>query len=371
MTLDEPSPVDLPSCQLENDIRDAAKRSLARRRPILHHLNADTSWLLQIPRPALPTAGRAYFNILIDPWFKGPQADVASWFSQQSHAIASAVGSIAEVEELILRVEKLLASDSLSDINEELGASVIDAIVISHEFTDHCHMETLLEAHSDVTIFASPEAARLIRSWNHFRTIREMPVFAGRGSDWRKISMPPLPRWVGISRLQSDGDFVYYHSAVLVSFLPFRSSSAVSNNTKDGTDTGDPAECVIYTPHGIHPDAVSPVAAAFPPLRPLAFCHGLHDVRLSKAQQLNLGGHNGLAVQRILKAKYWVATHDEIKKGGGIVAWFLRRKIISLKEALDEEAERLKADPKNAELSVILEDNNFRVVANGESIVLE
>lgn len=78
-----------------------------------------------------------------------------------------------------------------------------------------------------------------------------------------------------------------------------------------------------------------------------------------------------MAVQRILKAKYWVATHDEIKKGGGIVARFLRRKIISLKEALDEEAERLKADPKNAELSVILEDNNFRVVANGESIILE
>jgi len=370
MTLDEPSPVDLPSRQLENDIKDAAKRSLARHRPILHHLNADTSWLLQIPRPALPTAGRAYFNILIDPWFKGPQADVASWFSQQSHAIASAVGSIAEVEELILRVENAFAGDSFSDINEELGASVIDALVISHEFTDHCHMETLLEAHPDVAIFASPEAARLIRSWNHFRTIRETPVFAGRGFDWRTMSLPPLPPWVGISRLQSDGDFVYYHSAVLVSFLSSRPSSAVSN-TKGGLDTGDPAECVIYTPHGIHPDAVSPVAAAFPPLRPLAFCHGLHDVRLSKAQQLNLGGHNGLAVQRILKAKYWVATHDDIKKGGGIVAWFLQRKVISLEEALNEEAERLKAEPKNGELSVILEDTNFRAVANGESIVLE
>lgn len=78
-----------------------------------------------------------------------------------------------------------------------------------------------------------------------------------------------------------------------------------------------------------------------------------------------------MAAQRILKSRYWVATHDEIKKGGGIVAWFLQRKIISLEDALNEEAERLKAQSGNGELSLTMEDAHFRLVENGESIVLE
>jgi len=369
MTIDESSPADLASWQLESDIKDATRRSLSRHRPILHHLNADTSWLLQIPRPAFSTPGRAYFNILIDPWFKGPQADVASWFSQQTHAIASAIQSIAEVEELILRVENAIGSPF--GIQEELGASAIDAIAISHEFTDHCHMETLLEVRPDVAVFASPEAAKLITSWNHFDSVHETPVFAGRGFDWHRTSIRPLPHWVGISRLQSDGDFVYYHSALLVSFHSSEVAYEPVSGTRDSLDPGGPAECVIYTPHGIHPEAALPVLAASPALRPLALCHGMHDVRLSKAQQLNLGGHNGLAAQRILKSRYWVATHDEIKKGGGIVAWFLQRKIISLEDALNEEAERLKAQSGNGELSLTMEDAHFRLVENGESIVLE
>lgn len=356
-----------PSWQLENDLQDAAKRTLADRRPILHHLNADTSWLLQIPRPPIAQFQRPYFNILIDPWFAGPQTDVANWFSQQWHAEASAVGSIAEAEQLISRIEDLCSNSA--EIKEEPGTGVIDAIAISHEFTDHCHKETLLEVHPNVPVFAPPEAAKLVRSWNHFRTVHETPAFSGKGLDWRSTSISPLPKWVGISRLQVESDFIYYHSALLIAFDHSIGTGATPGR-KDSPDPEAFADCVVYTPHGIHPSAASPVVEASPPVRPLAFIHGLHDVRLSKAQQLNLGAHNGLAAQRILKAKYWLATHDEVKKGGGIVGWFLQRKVISIEEALKEEARREKA-VSGGEMRLISEETNFKAVGNGGSIVLE
>lgn len=152
--------MDAPSAQLHLEIRDAVVRALATRRPLLHHLNADTSWLLQIPRPAsaIKHGSRVYYNILIDPWFVGGQSDVARWFSQQFHAIESAVKSVAEVEELARQIEILAGGLRLGRKENRKGAekqTFIDAVAISHEFTDHCHKETLLEVHPDVPVFAT------------------------------------------------------------------------------------------------------------------------------------------------------------------------------------------------------------------------
>jgi hypothetical protein len=154
--------MDAPSAQLHLEIRDSVVRSLATRRPLLHHLNADTSWLLQVPRPAsaIKHGSRIYYNILIDPWFVGGQSDVARWFSQQWHATESAVKSIAEVEELIRQIEILVGGLRLGKGRQRNGEmaveeTLIDAVAISHEFTDHCHKDTLLEVHKDVPVFAT------------------------------------------------------------------------------------------------------------------------------------------------------------------------------------------------------------------------
>jgi hypothetical protein len=154
-------PLDAPSLQLHLEIRDAVVKALATRRPLLHHLNDDTSWLLQVPRPAnaVKHGGRIYYNILIDPWFVGGQSDVARWFSQQWHATESAVQDIGQVEELARQVEILAGGFRLGkrkrreeEVEEE---SFVDVVAISHEFTDHCHKETLLEVHRDVPVFAT------------------------------------------------------------------------------------------------------------------------------------------------------------------------------------------------------------------------
>lgn len=294
--------MDAPSLQLNLEIRDAVVKALATRRPILHHLNADTSWLLQIPRPAnaIKHGSRIYFNVLIDPWFVGGQSDVAKWFSQQFHAIDSAVKSVAEVDELARQVEILAGGMRLASSARKTKATpaaqvetFVDAVAISHEFTDHCHKDTLLEVHRNVPVFATEQAASLVSAWGHFRTVVTTPTFKDN-ADWHDYSLSPLPSWLGISRLTADKDALFYHSALLITFAthPFLSNSTPKKRSSlsiygDGAEDmassilSEAAECVIYTPHGIPHTALTPIATADPPLHTLAFLHGLHDVSIS------------------------------------------------------------------------------------------
>jgi len=379
--------MDAPSVQLNLEIREAVVKALATRRPLLHHLNADTSWLLQIPRPAnaVKHGSRIYYNVLIDPWFVGGQSDVAKWFSQQFHATASAVQSVAEVEELARQVD-LLAGGFRSTRRLDDDKQYIDAVVISHEFTDHCHKETLLEVHRDVPVLATAQAASLISSWHHFRSVTTTPTFKDN-ADWHDYSLLPLPSWLSISRLTAPKDVLFYHSALLITFAthPFLSHATPKKRSSlsingDGTEDlssstfSEAAECVVYTPHGIPHTALTPIASADPPLHTLAFLHGLHDVSISAAQQLNLGAKNGLLAQRILKAKYWVATHDEVKTGGGFVSWWLRRKAWTLEDALREARKDMDGDDTHIQGTGgwdEFEDTRFQDMANGESRILE
>ncbi|CAL3973740.1 unnamed protein product [Diplocarpon coronariae] len=353
------------SSQLHATLRESISRSLSSRRPLLTHLNADTTWLLSLPYPdsAERRDGYAYYHILIDPWFRGGQSDVAKFFSQQWHVEQSVVQTIAELEDLVRGIEDAARTDGLSRNNFTIEgkaesvkptASPIDAIIVSHEFTDHMHKDTLLEAPPTIPVLATTKAASAIRSWKHFEFVTEMPRFT---RDWRESSLNLVPDWVGVSRVAYPGqDLLYYHSAVMITFR-------VSGDSAEAE-----AEAVIYTPHGIPPDDLVPVAEAKPAIRTLALLHGLSDVSLGA--QLNMGAHNGLKVQRLLGAKYWVGTHDEVKKGGGIVSWFLDRKEISLKEAIEKEKEELGADMKGSQVEG-LKDVCFEDLRNGESLILE
>ncbi|KAI6915108.1 hypothetical protein KC334_g212 [Hortaea werneckii] len=369
-----PAAPDEVSAQLHHDLRHAVQSALATRRPLLHHLNADTSWLLQIPRPdsAVRNGARFYFNILLDPWLRGGQSDLASWFSQQWHVEKSAVGSIAQLEELAREME-ILASGLRLGQGRKTNAAIeaasgpdetfIDAVAVSHEFTDHCHKETLLEVHPDVPVFAIHEAARLIQSWHHFRTVITINNFGTEGeTDWRGSSVPPLPDWIGISRLLQTDDVLNYHSALMIAFnyqshqlhktTPLPPTTPNTRLTRKRhhapitpNEDEESAEAILYTPHGISSGDLSLIPSASPPIHTLAFLHGLHNVRVSTATgrtalQSNLGAHNGLKAQRILNAKYWIGTHDGVKRGGGLVAWFLQRESLTLGNALEEERRR-------------------------------
>jgi hypothetical protein len=350
------------SAQLNATLQDSVTAALSTRRPVLIHLNADTSWLLSLPIPYRNARNRIYDHILIDPWLKGSQSDVAKFFSQQWHKDESAFQTIRMVDDAIKALEEAARggdghANATADKEEGDKELWIDAVVVSHEFTDHMHKETLLEISPQVPVYATSKAASAIRSWRHFSFVGDIPRFNG---DWTDGPLSNnLPDWVGISRLAYAGqDLLYYHSAIMIAFKPCPTF-----------DSGNSAECVIYTPHGITPRDIETLISTDPEIKTLALLHGLQDISLPRAQ-LNLGAHNGLKIQRLLKTKYWISTHDEVKIGGGIVSWFLNRKIITLEEAVEKEKAEHGDDLKGTGLESMA-DVQFRELGNGETMILE
>lgn len=242
--------------------------------------------------------------------------------------------------------------------------SWIDAIVISHEFTDHCNKETLLEFPSTTPVFATSKAAILIRSWNYFDAVQDVPTFAPQDPDWRKTSIKPLPQWLGISRIVTESDSLYYHSAILITF------NLNSGHQRKSSEEAEQGEALIYTPHGIQPRDLCYLPLAKPRVNTLALLHGLHDITINPFKQLNLGAHNGLQAQRTCGAKYWISTHDEVKTGGGVIALFLKRKAISLQQAMEREREE-KGDISDESIFADIKGVTFADLGNGESILLE
>ncbi|KAL8950427.1 MAG: hypothetical protein Q9222_003542 [Ikaeria aurantiellina] len=354
---------------LQHNLQRAATEAFRAGRPALTHLNADTTWLLSIPYPtdASRLPGRHLFNILIDPWLQGSQSDFASWFSQQWHVVAPSVQTIAELNIRLRDVESSM-SDAFSKSNgsssggsshdEALQISnYIDLVLISHEYTDHCNKATLKDVPSSTPVFATKVAARLITSWNHFRNVERVAIVSKGHYSWKDMSTPLLPSWLGLARITTPRDVQYFHSALLIMFQHSWSSP-------DG-----PSEGIVYTPHGINADALKVLSLAAPQLNVIALLHGLHSIRLS-LKQLNLGAHNALSAQRITKAKYWVSTHDEVKKAGGLVNHFLKRKILTIEDVLSEERKRnghLENDSPLADLH----DVHFANLESGESLVLQ
>ena len=106
----------------------------------------------------------------------------------------------------------------------------------------------------------------------------------------------------------------------------------------DRSEVKQPAEAIIYTPHGVKANSLSQIPHAIPSIRPLALIHGLHEVFVC-GQQLNLGAVNGLEVRELTGAKYWITTHDVRKISAHISSPFALYEIGILR--VPEAAQRL------------------------------
>ncbi|KAL8651287.1 MAG: hypothetical protein Q9226_004771 [Calogaya cf. arnoldii] len=347
--------------RLKEDLENAALDISKYRRPLLTHLNADTSWVLTLPYPSdvTPPSGRVLYNILIDAWLRGSQTDYFSWFSKQWHVVPSSVQTIEELNACLGTMETCIRSrqtGSHGPTLEDSKTSYIDLVVISHEFTDHCNEKTLREVPSSTPIFAPKAAARLISSWRHFQHVHTIVDFSNEKHEWKKAPIAGIPSWLSIARIVSSKDAMSFHSAILIRFH-------ITSSTEDASIEG-----LVYTPHGINADDLKQLFAASPQINVLALLHGLHDIRISR-RQLNLGAHNALRAQRISGSRYWLSTHDEVKKAGGLVNHFLRRKIWTIEDVLKEERRRNETLDIGSPLADI-RDIHFANLESGESLLL-
>ena len=363
--------MDESALQLQQGLSASVEEALDAQRPVLTHLNGDTSWLLQLPWKDAPL-GRSRFNILVDPWFKGVQVDVAKWFSRQWHVVKPSVQSIAELNHCLEDIESLAQRLSSQPREERLVGMqgnknpYINAVIVSHEFTDHCNKGTLLELDPDTPVFAKKAAADVIRSWCHFTVVKDIPHFSRTAPDWRTFAMNPLPSWLGIVRIVQSLDISNTHAAVIICFNLERGGSPGSEHLED-----EPAEAVIYTPHGLPPENVEILSRALPPIRPLVLIHGLHEVFIGWFGQINLGAVNGLECREKCAAKYWVPTHDEVKFGKGLIGYLLRYNALTLEEAtLKLEEKRKEQHSIDTNEAKKTEDFQFIELNSGESLLL-
>ena len=267
------------------------------------------------------------------------------------------------VEEIAQTARAKTKGGRLHSSSYRKASTYIDAVILSHEFTDHTHKATLLQVDSKTPIYATKKAVELVRSWSHFDHVYTVPSFATNGLNWKHTTIGDLPYWIGISRITTKTDLLYFHSAILIAFETNTKQTA-GHSEKEGL-----AEAIIYSPHGIAADDLKYLPDAVPPIQTLALLHGLHGIKLAFTSVLNLGAFNGLRVQRICQAKYWVGTHDEIKHSGGIIARLLQRKTLSVQDALERE-KQLNAHTSAGETES-MESVRFADLKSGESLLLE
>ena len=242
-----------------------------------------------------------------------------------------------------------------------MGATVPSTL--TKTLGDHTHKETLLEVHPSTPVFATQKAADVVNSFHHFNQVYVIPIFSGKESDWRSTSTRPLPGWIGISRITSKSDALYFHSALMITF------DKVTNTANKDGENGQ-AEAIIYSPHGIIAEDLRPLHNISPHLKVLCLLHGLDDIEIRFTAKLNLGAVNGLRAQRICQAKYWVGTHDEVKGAGGLIAPLLRRKQLTIQEVVEREKQDKGYISESSEL-ISMQDVKFANLASGESILLE
>lgn len=151
---------------------------------------------------------------------------------------------------------------------------------------------------------------------NHFTMIHDIPLFSPL-PHWSTQYPPMLPD-THIFRILSPSlvDPGSLHSALLLTF----------SCSPTATDA------LLYTPHGL--PASTPLAflsTADPPICVRMLVHGLHEVSTPwfLGGRVNLGAHNARRLLSALPgARYWVATHDEDKRGEGYVRTVLERKAL-------------------------------------------
>jgi hypothetical protein len=327
-------------------------------RPILTSLNGDNSWLISIPRPLddRHSLGNAYFHIVSDAWLQGTGVPLLSkWLASLDLVARPAVADGDAVEAIVHEIEDAAAAagfiPKLDGKNADSSKrSGVDAIFINIHLPDHLSKETLSTFSAAVPVFATPEAATIINSWKYFDRVNEINDLDPEDTDWRNLHPgAPLPEWLSVFRL------VGHHQLNFATAIVFSSSD-------------DHYEALLYSPHGILCDQASIQTfpgRATPPVSTLAMLHALKD-SFAYGSRTTLGVSGGLALERFVKPKYWIKSHDAPIDYRGPVMWGVKEIDRSLDWGLEEEKKSYTAKGQTSDLW----RPNLIEIGNGECFVL-
>ncbi|KAM4065192.1 hypothetical protein HRG_004471 [Hirsutella rhossiliensis] len=336
-------------------------------RPIMTSLNGDNSWLMSFPRPVdeAVKAGKAYFHVVFEPWLAGATSVLSSWFIYITLSQPPAVGDVSAIKALIREIEDAARDDSSKDEagsedRSETGyRGAIDAILLGFHYLDHLHEATLRTFDKQIPVIATPEAAKILQTWGHFRNIALIHDLPASAKSWRSPELHPggnLPGWLTPLRLPGHAE------------LNFCLAIIWTHLDEAGVETH---EALLNSPHGTRLDA-GPLQAfldAEPATKKLAMLHGLKESH-TFGYMTTLGAKGGLALHRkIGGAKYWIPSHHSTLNYAGVFMRLLRTVDTprTLPWALEEEETGRKGD----ESCGTGEEPRVVQVENGASLVLE
>ncbi|KAI0121350.1 hypothetical protein BJ170DRAFT_676242 [Xylariales sp. AK1849] len=319
-------------------------------RPILTSLNGDNSWLFSFPRPVAErtSSGKAYFHIVSDPWLAGPAVTFSSWLVHLNLPAPPFVDGGKGVEELVREIEDIAAASGIVPRSTKEGSSLVDAIFLNFHYADHMHKDTLLTFDPNIPVVAALEADREIRKWNHFTNVTTQHDLEPGNGNWRNLHPgTQLPEWLTVFRC------VGHHELNFMTAIVWSSGE-------------DKHEALVYSPHCILVDQPSAQTFAHdlsPPVSTMAMLFALHD-SYALHKRTTFGVDGGLAMERAIKPKYWVRTHDSALVYKGILVRLLVTEVVrTIESALAKEKKSGKGD----ELQKV---PNYVEVENGTCFVL-
>lgn len=205
--------------------------------------------------------------LLIDPWQIGSEIDGFSWLNEQWHTTPA------------------IPLEELPDYK---------FILISQSYEDHCHLNTLQAIDTNIPLIATPKAFKRLKKHFPERQIHEIP----------EQGAPLIFGGLSFSALRPDKllDPIYY--SVVIS---------------DAANRG-----VFYAPHGF--DLPAEFGDRFPDLEVELLVTTFTQFQLPAilGGLVNPGMENVRELFLQLRPKSVINTHDEQKKGKGLVTRFAK-----------------------------------------------
>ncbi|KAM0327472.1 hypothetical protein ACHAQA_005760 [Verticillium albo-atrum] len=278
-------------------------------RPILTRLTADNSWMISLPRPTADASGKAYYHILQDLWLGGALIQFSSLLAKVTRLHAGHFDDVADIERLIAGMEKAARSGWTGT------GKGVDAILVTHYNSDHCHRETMERFGKGVTVLAVKDVVAVVEGWGHFETVVEVPDLEPGAAAWPGAVAAPAPDWLRVFRLPDrESIYPYIHHAVVIS-------------------VGE--EALLYVPHGLDVEKAEHAVKVAPEgMQWMAMLHSLDELGTGKATSRGVKG--GLAIAEATKVKYWARTHDREQVYSGLLRWILWLKSWTLQEGVEE-----------------------------------
>ncbi|KAM0221394.1 hypothetical protein ACHAQD_005303 [Fusarium lateritium] len=328
-------------------------------RPIFTSLNGDNSWLMSFPRPEAEriATGKAFYHVAFEPWIKGAAHVFNSWFVNIAMVDSPEISTFESLENLVREIESAAAAHKPSTDehhDRQQDSSPLDAILLGFYLSDHLHPQTLKSFPPDIPVIATPPGIKVIKPWNHFKTIRAISNLDASATSWQTPNLhpgEPLPNWLTPIFLpgRAELNFVF---------------AIIWTHTVDNEEIH---EVILDSPHGVKGDekTLNAFLNSEPKTRKLAMLHGLKESSTGGIQT-TYGAKAGLALNRkVGGVGHWIVTHSAEMEYTGVFMRIFGTKDTprTVEWALEEEH---KKDP-SLERS---QPPNFVKVANGGSTVL-